>query len=283
MEFLASGKWILTGEHAVLRGHPAIVFPLPHFYVKLSYTDSGLALLGDSLIKPLKNTLMKGCAILGKSLNAITGDFLIEGNIPLGFGLGSSAALCHVVGQWFLYKGWVQREQLFEFCCRLEDVFHGCSSGLDILGSFSTTGVYYQHDRDPTPIQQTWKPLICLSLLSVPKDTSKAIEIVRHLNEQNPTLGQQIDHKMHHATDMAKDALSLDKQDGLPLLAASLNQACDCFYDWGLVNQPLYDAMQALRGHSPLAIKPTGAGLGGSVISLWAEHPPAIDGLIPLF
>ena len=36
MIYQAHGKWILLGEHAVLRGCPALVFPLPSFFLKLT-------------------------------------------------------------------------------------------------------------------------------------------------------------------------------------------------------------------------------------------------------
>src|SRR5687767_13499080 len=34
----AHAKWILSGEHAVLRGCPALVFPIPSKMVELFYT-----------------------------------------------------------------------------------------------------------------------------------------------------------------------------------------------------------------------------------------------------
>ena len=36
-EVKVSGKWILAGEHSVLRGGRAIVFPLNSRYLKLKY------------------------------------------------------------------------------------------------------------------------------------------------------------------------------------------------------------------------------------------------------
>jgi len=38
--YRAYGKWILTGEHAVLRGCPALVFPLQQQFMEFTYIKS---------------------------------------------------------------------------------------------------------------------------------------------------------------------------------------------------------------------------------------------------
>ncbi|MEK6577816.1 MAG: hypothetical protein AABZ55_01200, partial [Bdellovibrionota bacterium] len=38
------GKWVLAGEHAVLRGGTAVTLPHPQFSLKLSFKPGGLGL-----------------------------------------------------------------------------------------------------------------------------------------------------------------------------------------------------------------------------------------------
>ena len=88
-------KWILAGEHAVLRGHGALVFPLKNHQLTLSYTQENAELDADysgssgadmSLL--FWSVLQQGQQLLGHSLNRLSGHFHIDSNIPIGVGMG---------------------------------------------------------------------------------------------------------------------------------------------------------------------------------------------------
>ncbi len=73
----------------------------------------------------------------------------------------------------------------------------------------------------------------------------------------------------------AERALALDEKQGLPLLVNAMQKAMNCFEQWGLMKGSLQIHGQQLLDAGAMAIKPTGAGGGGYVLSLWREKPNA--------
>ncbi|HWU44642.1 MAG TPA: hypothetical protein VN132_14420, partial [Bdellovibrio sp.] len=67
--------------------------------------------------------------------------------------------------------------------------------------------------------------------------------------------------------------------EGEALLSQAINQAGECFEQWNLNEGAPAKHIQWLRENGAIAIKPTGSGGGGYVLSLWHSKPP-ID-LIP--
>ena len=63
-------------------------------------------------------------------------------------------------------------------------------------------------------------------------------------------------------------------EEGLPALAKSMGLAAECFEQWGLSDGAPGEHIQWLKEHGALAVKPTGSGGGGYVLSLWKEEPP---------
>lgn len=275
------GKWILAGEHAVLRGHGAIVFPILSKTFTLTYQHTLQAVTADfsgahhhELPTLFWKVLEYGFQCLKRPFHPLTGAFSIENRIPIGVGMGASAALCVAVARWFSYQTWIQPERVWEFAKELEHLFHGTSSGLDIRGVSTEQGQYFQKGQIET-MQATWKPVWLLSSCGQKSVTAECITTVNTLWEQNAPHAQRIDLDMAESVQLAKDALSLhaDQTHALPLLQQSLQKAAACFESWGLINETLSTHMKKLLALGAIAVKPTGSGGGGYVLSLWNARP----------
>lgn len=276
------GKWILAGEHAVIRNHAALVYPIMGKKLTLSYKQSHTALSanyegerGADTHLLFWSVLEQGMQLLGKSLNSLNGHFNLYSNIPVGVGMGASAALCVSMARWFAAQQMLQALDINTFARELENMFHGKSSGLDISGVAATSGVYFCQGVS-SPLAQTWHPHWLLSSCGQIGITSHCITEVQALWQKNSTLAARIDQQMADSVKQARQALENYTKDSRTLLAQAMNTAGHCFQQWGLVSEGLQKHMQHLREAGAIAVKPTGSGGGGYVISLWETPPPEI-------
>jgi len=273
------GKWILAGEHAVLRGHGALVFPVREKKLTLTYQPSASSLhadyagsSGDDMHVLFWSVLEQGQHLLGQSLNQLSGHFHLESNIPVGVGMGASAALCVAMARWFATQQLLSHEHINDFAKQLENLFHGKSSGLDIAGVAANSGMYFEQGI-ATPLEQAWQPIWRLSSCGQIGVTSHCINQVAALWQTDEAQGREIDLTMKQAADKARHALTCHSNSALQQLTEAVEEGHACFKAWGLISDTLKHHIALLRAHGALAAKPTGSGGGGYVLSLWDKAP----------
>lgn len=276
------GKWILAGEHAVLRGYSAVAFPVKEKSLTLTYEPRTSDLnadyegsSGDEMHLLFWSVLEQGQQLLGQSLNRLTGHFHLQSNIPIGVGMGASAALCVAMSRWFAAQNLLRDETVPSFAKNLENLFHGKSSGLDIAAVAAETGIYFQQGTT-SPLKQSWQPHWYLSPCGQIGITSHCIAEVAKLWQRAPEQAKKIDEKMYHAVEKARLALASTESHALLSLQEAIQESAVCFKEWGLVSNTLQSHMDLLSNSGALAVKPTGSGEGGYVLSLWDKPPPTL-------
>ena len=136
----------------------------------------------------------------------------------------------------------------------------------------------FQRQGERETFQGQWQPQWFLSHSGHKGITKECVHKVQSWGAENPEEFEKLDLQMKRSVELCMKALLSNQDHGMPLLVEALDMANDCFSKWGLVSAPLKDHMARLREAGALAMKPTGSGLGGYVLSLW-KHTPEVSGI----
>lgn len=283
------GKWILAGEHTVLRGGRALVFPLRSRFLDFYYSvqkNKNLEIeipIGypEEFKLLFWSVFEKACQIKGLKSTQFQGLIQMKANIPVGSGLGASAALCVALTRWFESLEILSSNENFDFAKTLEDVFHGESSGVDVAVVLSEKGLLFRRsssaDGAKESFQSQWQPKWYLSHSGHKGITKECVQKVQAWGAENPLKLEKLDQQMKKSVELCLRALMSNEEHGKPLLIEALNLAENCFSEWGLINTALRQHMDLLVKAGAIAVKPTGSGLGGYVLSLWETEPSGAE------
>ena len=278
---VAHGKWILAGEHTVLRGGPAIVFPLHSRSMSLEYRPGTAPLTttfknesSKKLSSLMEESIAKALERVAAPASHLKGELSLSSNIPLGRGLGASAALSVNVSRLFAWLKDIPQSDISEFATNLENISHGESSGVDVRASMSETGICFYRDQPSVEFKPTWPPHWYLSFSGATGITSTCVEKVQKFIADDPAAGKKIDDQMQASVLAAKAALQAPKSlASFRQLGDAINLARDCFEQWGLTTPAMDEQTQQMLQAGAIAVKPTGSGGGGYLLSLWEQKP----------
>jgi mevalonate kinase len=152
-------KLLLFGEYTVLSGSQALAVPLSHWKGEWRQ-DENAVIHEDSPLYAYVDWLKAHDLISAASAAHMITDaeegWMYEADIPIGYGLGSSGAFVAA-----LYDRYITKENtttpssVLEMLAHMEGYFHGSSSGMDPMVSYSGEAVYkneqgaFQSVHDP--------------------------------------------------------------------------------------------------------------------------------------
>jgi mevalonate kinase len=292
MQVIASapGKAILFGEHAVVYGKPAIAVAIDkNARVKIrERMDSKIHVevhgLGISEYLELENDVIqekdnnKGILdYISKSLVKVNQlselkkqnglDITVDLEIPIGSGLGSSAAVtvATITALSFYYKLELKKDEIANYAHQVELDVQGAASPIDTTLSTYGGVIYLSRNSGKiTHLPLKWNPSLIIGYTERESNTGELVESVRIKKEIYPSIINPILDSIEQVTETAREAIIYENAEILGELMNINHGLLDALG----VNTPELSRMVYLaRKSGAIGSKITGAGGGGSIIA----------------
>ena len=272
--YQACAKSILLGDHVVVYGSPALALPIhsvgttarvtsrtnpnePMFTTDAALADASVAhrLLEESAMR------------LGLSERLPEWRIEVSSTIPMGQGLGSSAALgCALVGALSKTAGLeITVEELNAHVYALEGLVHGTPSGIDNTVVTYGAPIAYQTGESLRMVPWPSGCHIVLASSGQMGSTRDAVDGVRRWKEMHPS---EFDAVFDRARDAVMAGIEAFQTSNLGALGDAMNINHECLQQLGVSTPALDNLVGAARDAGALGAKLTGAGLGGFVVAL---------------
>jgi len=290
----APAKIILLGEHFVVYGEPAIVMAIDKrayarvekrndnrlhvrsmdlnlevFFENGSFrVEQGDLKEAKMKFEPVKQAIEK---VMEKHGQHVGLDIEINSTVPVGAGLGSSAAViaATTAATGAILDVKLSKEDILRITYAAEKIVHGAPSGVDPAISTMGGTMLFQMDTGFKPLEvKTNIPLI-IGDTGVERSTRVQVEKVRDLVDKYPRVTE---HLMKAAREIVLRAIEALKENDLETLGTMMNINHALLYGIGVSDESLEWLANAARKAGALGAKLTGAGGGGCMIALAREE-----------
>lgn len=282
------GKWVLAGEHTVLRGGTAIALPHPELKLRLEFRPGDPSRTraftvepdyGMLVIQELLHIAKDWLIIRGVSFQLPHGHLKLESTIPFGAGLGSSAALSVATARWVLSASGLDRALERELAREMENRFHGRSSGMDVSVVSIGEPILFSMKEGAVSLGLGHLPRFLFADTGLRSSTKDCIEAVEKIRIRNPSRGDGLDDEMKQATVEVLDGLraydqafhekNLETMErALARLGSGMDRTKMVFHEWGLIPESIDGLVQTLMASGWTNWRLTGSGQGGFLVGL---------------
>ncbi|WEV37965.1 mevalonate kinase [Lactobacillus sp. ESL0680] len=279
--YLAHGKVILIGEHAVVYGYDALALPIMSLQIKATVEPSSQMWLdttryhGPFFTAPNEYDGLK-YVVKTMQAKANSSELLkitYTGEIPTERGLGSSAtvalATTRALNQYFALN--LAEEEIMAITNHAETINHGKASGLDAATVNSTSLVFFNQKMGPKTLNAQLGATLLIMDTGELGSTKEAVNQVHTQMEQDSTKKQMIAQLGQLATATKTAWLNQQQVE----VGHIFNQAQAILQAFGLATTKINQLQKLALANGALGFKLSGSGLGGIVIALCPNREAA--------
>ncbi len=276
----AAGKVILLGEHAVVYGRHALALPIEDAVaatindgeqgIRLAIGDWGIRqewATGDDSLNGAAAVVDLILRELGCTTRAM--DISVNARIPLGMGLGSSAAFAVAVIRAFgrYMNSELSDNDVNQLALKCEEITHGTPSGIDNhVATFAKPILFAKgNESGPIVVQHDESVPLVVAASGTRGNTKTMVSGVRRRYEDDESLYSKIFDNIDATSLAGAEALEASDYERL----GRLMNVCHGLLSAIGVSSPELERMVGIaRAAGAVGAKLTGAGGGGSVIAL---------------
>ncbi len=259
------GKIILFGEHFVVYQAPALSIPVHSLHLvcqanKTSVETSTSSTISTNVLDTLQTQAL---SLLGNDSHRFQLDIL--STIPMGKGLGSSAALCVAVIEALAacHQIKLEKKQCVAFSNELEKFFHHFPSGLDVTTIIENLPLYFHSLHSYQALCKRPEIQFLIIDTGIKRNTKEAVLAVKKLKTTNPVLFQKCFDSYNEIAEAARLSFEKGNLSSIPDLMCENQRLLKTI---GVSHPRIDDFIDLIESNGLHGAKISGAGLGGILI-----------------